>query len=198
MTIQFRDVLEVSARSEFQGVEDIVNVYQFENQTSPSVPDEDGVDDLITFLETVYTIWRGFQTILVLFRDLRVRNVTQNVQLGVFPWPTLSAGASASNALPPGNAGLINFTTSVSRVTPRKYMGGITSASLESDGALESATVAGLVSISALLLAPIIEASSSWLYGYLSPKTASFEVPVSATITDISAYQRRRKQGRGS
>lgn len=198
MAVLQNQVLEASARMEFDGVEDQVNVYQYQLITPTPVDEADAVDDILTILEDFYTIWLAAQSILIAFRDIRIRNVSTDTILGTFGWPSLTAGTAADDALPPGNAGLINLNTDIARVSPRKYMGGLTVGSMESDSKLVAATVTKLAAMGAFLLADQIETYGTWVYGYLSPKTSAFEVPVGANITDITAYQRRRKQGRGS
>lgn len=198
MTIQIGDVLEASARMEFDDVDDQVNVYQFVLGTPGPLSDEQGVEDILTLLEALYTLWLTTMTLLTVFRDIRVTNVTQSEVLGTFPWPTLTNGLAGADALPPGNCGLVNFNTAVARVTPRKYMGSMTAASIEPDGTLTAGVVANLADVGTFLLTVYVGAHGDWLYGYESPKAGTFVFPVSATVTDISAYQRRRKQGRGS
>lgn len=198
MTVDIGDVLEVAARMEFNGVEDQVNVYQFALGTPGPITDTEAVDDLIALMEAVYTIWKATMVAITAFRDLRVRNVTKDEVLGVFPWPTLTVGDSAADALPPGNAGLINFNTDVARVTPRKYMGSLNVNTVDNDGTLIALQVTKLVEVADLLLDVWVGVDGDWLYGYLSPKAGTFVFPNSATVSDITAYQRRRKQGRGS
>lgn len=198
MTIQIGDVLEASARMEFQGVDDQVNVYQFVLGTPGPISDEDGVEDILDLIEAIYTLWKVAMSTLTLFRDIRIRNVTQDEVLGTFPWPTLTAGEAAADCIPPGNCGLINFHTPIPRVTPRKYMGSLVTTQMEADGSLGAAIVTRLSDIATLLLDVWVGTSGDWLYGYFSPKTSTFVFPQSATVSDITAYQRRRKQGRGS
>jgi hypothetical protein len=126
-----------------------------------------------------------------------VRNTTQSSVLGVFSWPTISVGVAAAVNMPPGVGGLINMATTIARVVLRKYIAGFVSTAYEADGTLVDSVVAVLLQFGADLLDGLIVGARSYIYGHLSPKTASFEVPVSATVTDIPAYQRRRKQGRG-
>lgn len=198
MTIQIGDVLEVSARMEFDSVDDIVNVYQFVLGTPGPITDAQGVSDVIQIMEDLYTLWLSAMSLLVAFRDLRVRNVTQQTVLGTFPWPTLTVGTNVNDALPPGVAALINFTSDIARVTPRKYFGGITEVSNDSEGTWVAGLVTTMTNTAAFLLAVRVQAFGDWLYGYESPKAASFVFPTGGVVTDVPAYQRRRKQGRGS
>lgn len=198
MPTDLGDVIEVAARAEFNGTEDIINVYQFSLGTPGPVSDEQTVDDIINIMELIYSILITFQTGVVLYRDLRLRNVTQTRVLGVHPWPTLTAGESESVPMPPGNAVVMNFTTDVPRVTPRKFLGGLVVATLDPDGSLTTSTVLATLEIADILLNVQSEVGGDYLYGHFSAKTLKMEFPLGAVVSDVSGYQRRRKQGRGS
>jgi hypothetical protein len=80
----------------------------------------------------------------------------------------------------------------------RKYFGVFTEADIDANGTWGTGLVAAMVVVAGFLLAPLVAANGAYEYGYLSPKTSNFEVPTGAVVTDIPAYQRRRRQGRGS
>jgi len=197
LTIEQFDILEVSARTELNGVDDIVNVYQFRSEGVLTLTDEEGIDDVIEFLEVIYAIWNVIQSALNLYRDIRVRNVTQDIVYGVFPWPNLVAGLSNTNPLPGGNAMLINFSTGMPRVTPRKYFGAMTLDEIDATGSLTAATIVEGADIATLLLEEYIATNGLWRYGYFSPKTSAFQIPTAGVVEDVVAYPRRRKAGRG-
>lgn len=198
MSVNQNDVMEVSARSEWNGVEDTVSVYQLRKTDSGPTDDADVVDDLVTIMELIYNIFLAAQTALLIYRDIRIKNVTQDVLMGVHPWPTITAGVATGGAMPPGNAALVSFDTGKPRVVLRKFLGGLVSTDLDADGTLDTAVVAALLVFGATLVAPLVQTNGTYEYGYLSPKTLQWETPISVVVTDITAYQRRRKQGRGS
>lgn len=198
MAVSQYDVLEVAARTEFNGVEDIVNVFQFEYQSVPGLTDEQGIEDVLEFIEAIYDIFIGAQTILQLYRDLRVTNKTQEIVYGTFTWPTLIDGEDIAKAQAPGTCVLSNFSTGVARVAPRKYWGVFCADNMDADGTWSSAVLATFATVNSLMLLPYVATNGTWQYGYESPKVGSFVAPVSAVVTDIPAYQRRRKQGKGS
>lgn len=198
MTMNQDDVVEVAARMEFNGTDDVVNVFQFQKVDAIPTVDADGVDDLINILEVFYTLINAVFTTLLLYRDLRVTNVTQSIVLGTFPWPNLVAGLDANDPTPPGVSALINWNTGVARVSPRKYLGVLAEDSVQAQAVWEPGVVAVLALMGANLIGTLSKPNSDWQYGFLSPKTLSFEPVISATVSNIPAYQRRRKQGRGS
>lgn len=198
MPTQISDVIEASARAEHNGVDDVVNVWQFVLGTPGPLSDNETADDIISLLEGIYDQLTAAQTNLLVYRDVRITNVTQDRVLGVFPWATMTTGAAELAALPPGVAGILNFLTNIARVTLRKYFGGLTVGAMDADGTFTAAIVTALAAIAADLLDVFVETNGDWMYGTLSPKTLEFEFPNSSVANDIPAYQRRRKQGRGS
>lgn len=198
MTIAPNDIMEASARLEFDGVEDVVGVFQFRHDGVAPISDTLGVDDILEFLEVVYGLLNSAITAITLYRDVRIRNVTQDTVLGTFSWPTLVAGGTATDATPPGVAALLSFSTQIPRVAPRKYFGVLSEGGVGNDGRWTAGVTALLAAAGIALLFQFTATNSDWQYGYLSPKTAAFEVPTGVVVTDIPAYQRRRRQGRGS
>ena len=197
MTVNAGDVLEVAARCEANGVEDVINVFQWINTTGSSLTDAQAVADIRAHLDTIYGALVIGQVDTFIYRDINFRNVTQGIIMGTFPWPTLTAGLSATNQIPPGVALVINFATSVPRVILRKYLGGWPVSVIDNDGTFNAAIMVSAAAWALALTAGIVGPNGTWSYGYLSPKTSNFEIPVSYSVTDIPGYQRRRKQGRG-
>ena len=198
MTTQPSDIIEAAARLEFDAVDDVVNVFQVRLASPVAITDQETLDDIVDYLELAYTLLVGFLSVLTTFRDIRVRNVTQDTVLGLVPWNTLSAGSAVSDALPPGVAALVNFTTGVPRVTPRKYIGVSTEAQLVDPGVFSDSFVIALGQFAAQMIGLVPVNGRLYEYGFLSPKTSAFQASLAATVTSIPAYQRRRKQGRGS
>lgn len=192
------DIIEIAARAEFEGVEDVVNVYQFQYQGAAACTDYETILDLSNRLDSLYGGIISHQSNTLVYRDLSFRNLTQGTILGLTPWPTRTVGGAASSNLAPGVAAVINAVTQVSRVILRKYLGGFTVLGLDSNGSFTSGLTAAILTFGSNLIAPYVGGGTrNWQYGYFSPKTSGFEIPTSATVTDIPGYQRRRKQGRG-
>lgn len=198
MANEQNDIIEVAARLEFDGVEDIINVFQFKYLTAGVINDQGLADDLIEILEVMYTVVVGLITTITIFRDLRITNKTKSTVLGVYPWDTLVAGTAVDVPQPPGVAALFNYSTGVPRVTPRKFLGGLRQDIIIDDGVWNGSSVALYATAAATMLGILTATLGTYQYGYLSPKTAQFEPVNAVVVTNIPAYQRRRKQGRGS
>lgn len=198
MTVQQNDIIEASARLEYSGNEDAVNVYQFQYEDAPPLEDGLVVDDVIEILEAIYFLMIAAISAATTFRDIRIRNVTQDLLMGTFGWPVLTTGENLDGELPYGVAAMISFPTDIPRVTMRKYFPKMTEGNLIANGTWDAPLQAMLAAVGASMLTPYVINLHTYQYGYLSPKTVAFEAPVAAVITDVPAYQRRRKPGRGS
>lgn len=196
-TNQF-DIFEVTARAEFNAAEDVTNVFQFQYLDAPSITEAVTVTDILNIIEQVYAILDAAMSVLLLFQDIRIANLTQVTLLGVHPWPTLTGGAEVNPPTAPGVALLTNFSTVVPRVGMRKFWGVFTDGNSDPDGTFSAALQGAGASAAALMLLPMTGPVGNYQFGYLSPKTAAFEVPVGSVTSEVPAYQRRRRQGRGS
>lgn len=198
MTVQSNDIMECSARLETSDGDDIVGAFQFRLESVGFLPDADAITAVIEFLEVIYTQIRLVIPILTVFRDITIRNQTQAINYGTFPWPTLANGVVGGNEVPPGVTILASFSTGISHVNLRKYFGNMPVALLDLPGLWNAASVGVVVGGVALMLVPFVATFGTWSYGYNSPKTLGWVVPNAAVVTDVPAYQRRRRQGRGS
>ena len=198
MAVTQNDILEAGARLETQDGDDVINVFQFRYEGVPQLSDTQGINDVIEFLEAIYAIVRVVIPILSVFRDITVRNTTTSINHGVFPWATLVNGAAASNDLPPAVSSMISFPTGISRVTLRKYFGNVSTNQIAQPGTWSVTHQAQMVSAAAIMVVPFVATNGTWAYGHNSPKIPGWIAPAVALVTSIPAYQRRRRQGRGS
>lgn len=198
MATQQNDILEAACRAEINGSDDIINTFQFRYEDAAPLSEANTITDMVAVLELIYVIIEALQSSFVLYKDIRLTNKTQDILLGTVPWDTVDQGTAIGDAVPPGVASYISFSTTIPNVRPSKYFGGFTVANLDQDGTWDTALVAEMVDVADLLLAPLGVQGREYRYGYLSPKTLAFEIPVSAVTNDVGAYQRRRKPGRGS
>jgi ABC-type glycerol-3-phosphate transport system permease component len=175
-----------------------MNIFQFQYQDNEELTNGETVTDILTIVESIYALLVAALTTLPVFRDIRIANKTQGTILGTFGWPTLIAGTNADQPVAPGVCFLTSWNTPIPRVGMRKYWGVMTEANTDADGTWSAGLVAVGVTVAALLSGPLQGPVGGYFFGYLSPKTLGFEVPAGAVVTDIPAYQRRRRQGRGS
>lgn len=192
------DVVTVAVRAEDQGTEDVVNVYDMQMTSATGLTAGAALSDLEDWITLVYNIAKNIQSIYLLYRDFAAYNRTQGTVLGGASITVPANGAGTGSQLPSGNAMLLSFPTNVSRVVGRKYLGGIPSGLLDLDGTLNAATVTSLISIANTIRAPYTGTNGDWQYGVWRAATSQLVIPQSSVITDVVAYQRRRRAGRGS
>jgi hypothetical protein len=115
------------------------------------------------------------------------------------PWTSLTAGGGGASSNAAGVALLIVLRTGISRVFGRKYLGGIITANIDTDGFWASALVTVGATFAAHLLGEFVggTSTSTWLPGLIA-KTGQFWSFIEAIVSAIPAYQRRRRKGAGS
>lgn len=190
------EVFRCDLLGKFNDTDDVVNAFEFRLDSPGSVTDALVLDDIIEIMLALIAILDDAVSILVEWQRVRVqvrgggRLLGEGV-LGV-------SGGATGDPLAPGVAGLVSMGTTIPRVTLRKYFGPFSEASIGSDGRFVSAIVTVLANAGNFLRGSHAQTSGNYTYGYFSPKTSAFETPNSTTATNIPAYQRRRRQGRGS
>jgi len=198
VTVQINDILRADAVMEFGGTEDVINAYQFRYVGSGATDDATALDDLADFLDAVYTWIVATINVVVAFKHIRGANITQDTLLGISTWPALTAGTSAGVPTPPGVAPLVEFPTNIPRVTLRKFGAPTSQAFVTAAGVYSTSLTGAYASFVVALLAGYTTGIRSYEYGYLSPKTGTWLVPTVGLVTNVPAYQRRRRQGRGA
>lgn len=163
--------------------------------------DQDILDDAEAWLDNMYANLTGNCSTSVDGNTLHVYKYDAVGQdwdeVGFQSWtwnPT-----DASDQLPRGVAGLINLATVDPDVQGKKYIGGLTEASI-SGGVLTGALLTSILAFGADWLTPFIGGTSGagWQPGVWSVAQTVFKAAVDTiTVPAICAYQRRRKRGVG-
>ncbi len=192
------DVLEVAVIHVNDGVDQQVNTYQFQKTDGTPTSDADLLTDVSTVIETIYLLVQAIITVRNVLADVVVRNVTQGLLVGSTGGATYAGGSAVGDQWPNGATAMTFFKTNVPRVILKKYWPAGVITNLSPGGNPDAAVLAAEALAAAVLLAPFVELNTTLVYGYLSPKTLSFEVPSTGHVPLIMAYQRRRKAGVGS
>lgn len=192
------DVIEVAVFGDIDDAEDVINVYQFRRDSVGSVSDADILDGLIDFFEAVYTIAKALHTALVVWRGVRVRNLTTGTLIGEANFATPIEGTASGQMAPYQAAALISFKTNVPRVVMRKYFP-LAEAAVGATSRLDAAVATTMDNLAAAILGQHTMApAGNWTFGYLSPKVGGFIAPTTSVISAPVATQRRRRPGVGS
>lgn len=192
------DVIRVDIIGDTNDVEDIVQTMQFVAQIGPTEDAEDVLSDIEGLWGLLWDLIKAGISIYTIYRRIKVSNMTQGTLLGTRTLSPPSAGQGTGNLLPLQATGVVSFLTSVPRVIPKKMLGGWTEDSIDSDGTWSGSAINQLAAYGAQLLLPYIGTTTSYRYGYDSPKTMTFVKPTSALVSPVAGARRSRKPGVGS
>lgn len=188
------DVIEVVIEMFILG-QRVLNVYHM--ISSDSVPDGDVEDDLSAYFADLYSPLASIQANDLTYNSITMKNITEGEDIGDFAWLGTAAGASSTDPLPTGIAGLLTLPTDILGTRGRKFFPGITEGAT-TDGVFVGTLLTVLAGIGSSLLAGFLgEVSDSpWTYVVID-KNGVPRAPVGADVSNVPAYQRRRKVGVG-
>lgn len=190
------DIIRVIAEMAYVG-QQILNVYHV---ISPS-PTADSllIDDVAAWLDEAYGYVNAFQDNGYGYSSIRVLNLSDDSEIGVVDWPGLVGGSvSGATGLPSGVAALITQPTSTLGSRGRKFIAGI-SETYQSDSLWDPTFLTGLADMAAVISAPFIGLSSGNSWAPCVVSTGLIPRPITGyQVTNIPAYQRRRREGVGS
>lgn len=118
--------------------------------------------------------------------------------MGITHFTTPPVGTGGDDALPNQVTLPVSFYTTIPRVVLRKLWGPGSEVRNEATGLYSDPAVAAALAGAAFLLDPLVGTTGTWEYGFLSPKTSTFEIPVGAGATNVPGTNRRRRVGTGS
>jgi hypothetical protein len=197
MTVNSGDVLRVTAKMEALGGV-IQNVYYIQAQGTGDVSDEDTVEAIGNRLDAAYGELEAVLTSDLTFRTIEVFNITQDVPVDEFQWPTLDAGGSATDPLPTQIAALVRFTNAAARSQGRKYIGGLTKAATDEDGLPTTAVLTVLGAFAAALLDPWLVGVGEFAFGAWNKDKGRFAEFLSPILNTVWSALGRRRFGQGS
>lgn len=198
MSVQQGEVVRVDVLGDINSADLDVNSYQMQLVTAGPVADADVLTDLRDVFDTLYNLIAAVVHAGVVFRRIRAANLSQGTLIGEVPFAAPIPGISTNDQLPNQLAGVVSFKTNIPRVVLRKFYGPGAENHNIADGTISASAVGSLVGIGASLLTDQVATAGTWRYGYLSPKTQTFVVPLSASVSNIFATQRRRKLNVGA
>lgn len=192
------DVVRVTAKMSFESTEDILNVYHMKHTGSASATDAAFSTAAATWLEVIYTTILSYLSDEVTFETIEFYNVTQDRPMAEIPWPTLTIGSDAGDALPLQCAALVSLPTGVKRVVGKKYIGGLTETNSINGGHVSAAAQTALAAFVVQLLNDYVSGTLTLTAGTYNDITAVFRELISGIVDQIFRSQRRRVRGVGS
>jgi len=198
MTVNNLDVLLVAAQFSYLAAGDQqINTYHYELNTGGPMTDALAVTDMGLILEKIYTHVLASQAIEYAYVDLTITNITQNLLLGTFPWPTLTVG-TGSGALNSSQVAVLLFgRTAVPRVQLRKYFGGGQEEDV-TDSLINAVALTRYQNAAIEMIAQQGSATGTWdpiAYNTVLDRRTK---PVSSAVSLSMRTQRRRTRGRGA
>lgn len=192
------DILEVVVAHNNGVTGEQVNRFMFKATNVTTYDDADILDDVGDFIETLYNLVKTFISVRNVLRDVFVRNVTQDYNLGYVDPPTYSGGTAADPQAPEGVAPYIYFQTAVPNVTLSKYLPCSNTGNIFNDGGPSAGFQTALGNFGASLLAGHTGTKCNLQFGHKLPIAGTWVVPDTVVVPGFFAYQRRRKRNRGS
>ena len=200
------DVLRCSVRFSDVNGNDHVNVYYLRAPFEITDSDATIMAAIADYFDDAYSELATNISNLVTEIDIKidevewvggVLEVTRN--LGTVPWSMTTSPSAAGDPLPPGVAALVKFLTGVGKTYGRKFIGMICEAA-QASGIITSGLQSQLASYAGVILAGIsgILTGGDLDAGVMSVKIHGFQEYNNYDVSDVVAYQRRRRQGTGS
>lgn len=192
------DVLRIAATWEYDGTEEITNVFHCLVNSGGDKAFADVSDDIEEYVDLMYAnIIDQIRTNQLVDR-ISVANVTQHLVFGSLSWGVITAGLAAGGPVPSGAACLAYGRTFTPRVQIKKYYGVFTQTAL-GDGKWVTDTRADVTADFNNHISPQAMTDGLNLTGVAWNRTLeTYTLAVSSVTVEEPVYQRRRRRGRGS
>jgi len=196
MAINAGDVIRATAKLLSDTGDSVQNVFHFKAGASITA-DNDGIDDITAFLDTLYDNVDGDLHLALDFDSINLFNVDQDKSYGDVAWPSLTDCSGSGERYAPGVALLISLRTGYSRKLGRKYLGFYGEGKLAS-GLFTQGVLTNAAAFASQLLSGFVGGTSgeTWLPG-IPTKEGGFLGFTEAVVNGNPAYQRRRRVGSG-
>lgn len=195
------DIIRVSCRQRYAGIDDQVNVLHFQITTVPT-PNTDAqiMADLGEHISSMFSEISSHISTSVDAVDLTFYNVSNDNPIGVIGWPGPYDGGTASgDSLPSHDTFLLLLPTGLKRTIGRIYLPTMSEAS-QNGGVPAAGVVTAADTFASYLIGPQVPGGGGTEAFYVVRKRAAGtnHAPTSARLASHMAVQRRRKRGRGS
>lgn len=193
----FGDILRVVPSLKLGLDVTIQNSYHVKVTEAEGVDDEDALTDMADYMEDIYGELNPSLTDVMTYEEIKVTNVTTDVDIGLIDWPSLTTGGAATETYAPGVAGLVLANTGDLRHQGRKFFGPYAEGPL-TDGLFNSANVTRLGDAATEAYNTRVGTSGATYQPVIVDRETGEARPVTTVqVTANPAYQRRRRAGRG-
>ena len=197
MAISAGDILSVVPSMHIGVQVTIQNVYHTYISQLVSDVEEDILQDMADWMDDAYSEIVGHIWDAQSFDEVKVIDITADIDIGVTGFPVLSAGGATGHGLPPGTAALVKFKTIQGKHQGRKYIGVLTEDG-QTDGTLIGTAQTALANFATVIAEPYDGSSGNqYKYVVLDRTTDQVRYPNQIIVPAYFAYQRRRRPGVG-
>lgn len=211
MSILNNDLIRIAARTVWNGISDIVNVFYTVVEDNNSQTTQAIIDELIEVVEDLYELMSTAYANNVTAADMSIRNLTQNEVYGASPWPNYTGGSNVDQAINPALGVFAYSPTLIPNVQGRKWWGPWTEGNND-DGFWTASLVGGIDTVMSslqtawpssigLTARPVIahlkevDDMTGELVDVVPPVISPY---TSSTITNNAGVLTRRRPGSGS
>jgi len=187
-------VVQATVVGNFNGVSDVQNSFQFRYAAGDPLTLGEMGTVLVEIVEDIYTLVKAVCNVLQVWEGITASHLNGNCSTGFLPFDSPIVGALATQPTPPGVAVLYSFPTGFKRVVPRKYFGALDESAISASGNISAGFSTELDALRDHMLGDLTTATTTWHYGYYSPKLSEFVRPIAGKWSTYPAYQTRRKQ----
>jgi len=198
MTISVGDMIRLSMIGDHQGLDEVVQSYQFRMISGSPLSDDLAMGDIMEVLEALWIIISQFHAISTVFRRLKGQDIVSSRLLPEQTFSPVLAGTVAGDEMPSQVMFPLSFTTTTPRVLLRKMYGPTADSIINVDGFYSAGTLQVAGAAAVFLLSPMLGTLATWEYGYDSPVALTWVVPSGSTFSNIPGSLRRRRVGVGS
>lgn len=192
------DVVRVACRQTYGPAgPDLINVLHLVCRLQTSVIDDEIRADLGSVIEQIFDPMRIVVANFLKYTTLEMKNITQDILLGITAWPTFVQGGVAGAPTSPQVVALSMMKTDKSRVAGRLNWGGIPETNV-TDGVVGAPVLAAMATAQTNMLTDIIAIFSAYGYIVFNREFSTFRVPNGSLAVDVTRTQRRRSLGFGS
>jgi len=179
--------------------DDLVNVFEFRNDTGSAVPYADAIASLRAGLGDLYASSDSIISSSVHAGVLSFWDVALEAPMGIWAWDTFTGGSDNSGPLPPQVAGFIFFRTHRSRCIGKKFIPGPCEDHNDGDGYPGSLYLAALTWFGENLVGLDTDVDwDGWQFVVRSTVDHLLYVPYYIVASQKWSTVRRRRFGSGS
>lgn len=201
MAITEDDIIRVACRQEWDGREDVVNVFHYmAGEILGGATDAQLMVDIGKIVSKQFDEVKSYISGDCGTVDISFYNVTDDSPVGVTDWPgPYSGGTSGGETLPPQITAMLLLPTAVKRRMGRVYLPPMSEASQAGGRWVAGVQTAASAFMSTMLTAQEGDESGTFFrYIVWSRAQGEGSFPTYGRLAAIAATQRRRKSGRGS